>query len=63
MKIIYKDNLKPWIISKNESHPDVEDCVSVIVPNDFNLVKERLVENDEEVIVYKTLEEVQTELS
>lgn len=59
MKLIFKPDGGLWIINRSESEPDVDDCTSLIVSNDFNPIASEV----EGVATYKTLAQVQAELA
>jgi hypothetical protein len=63
MKLIFKDEGYPWIIDKKGNHPEVEGCLSITVPEGFNLIASEKVVEDELVRTYKTLPEIQAELA
>lgn len=62
MKLIFKDSGVLWIIDRSETHEDVDGCVSIVAPKGFSPIKETVEKEGQPVDVYKTLEEVQTEL-
>lgn len=58
MKLIFKPEGTLFVINRSESEPDVNGCISLIVDNSFNPIASE----NEGVVVYKTLSEVQSEL-
>ncbi len=62
MKLIFKNTGILWIIDRSEEHEDVDGCMTIIAPKGFNPVKETVEKEGQPVEIYKTIEEVQTEL-
>lgn len=62
MKLLFRSNGTLWIVDRSEREEDVEGCVSILAPNDFNVISSSEVVNDSLVETFKTLTETQAEL-
>lgn len=62
MKLIFKNDGVLWIISKSGRHHDVDDHVSIVVPDDFEPIKQTITDENGRTTIYKTLAEVQQEM-
>lgn len=62
MKLIFKPDGTLWIIDNSGRHKDVAGHESVVAPQEFDPVKQQTDTEDGVVTVYKTLDEVKSEL-